>query len=136
MKRLYRSRTDRKIFGICGGIAEYFQIDATFIRIIWMTVVLAAGTGILLYLICLLIMPLETQDRASNKPKASEVSSFNQFYRSTDNKIIAGVCGGMGDFFNIDPLIIRILFLALALVGLGTGIILYIILWIVIPKKS
>src|SRR5438309_1549910 len=53
-------------------------------------------------------------------------------HRSSDNRIIAGVCGGLGDFFNIDPTIIRIVFIFLAFFG-GSGIFIYIILWIIIP---
>jgi phage shock protein C len=58
-KRLYRSRTDRKIAGVCGGVAHYFNIDPTFIRIIWLVLVLGAGTGLLAYLICWLVIPNE-----------------------------------------------------------------------------
>jgi phage shock protein PspC (stress-responsive transcriptional regulator) len=60
MKRLYRSRTNRVIAGVAGGLGEYFGIDATIIRIIWVILALPGGLpGILLYLIFWLIMPLE-----------------------------------------------------------------------------
>lgn len=58
-KRLYRSRTDRKIGGVCGGIAQYFNIDPTFIRIVWVVLILGAGVGLLAYLICWIVIPLE-----------------------------------------------------------------------------
>ncbi len=57
MKRLYKSRADRKIFGVCGGIAEYFNIDPTIVRIIWAVCVLFFGTGILAYFIVAFILP-------------------------------------------------------------------------------
>jgi len=50
------------------------------------------------------------------------------------NKMILGVCGGIGSYFNIDPTIIRILF-ALAFLGLGAGLILYIIMAVIMPDK-
>ena len=48
---------DKKLLGVCSGFAEYFGLDVTLIRIIWVLLVLLAGTGILAYLICWLIMP-------------------------------------------------------------------------------
>lgn len=56
MKRLYKSRTDRKIFGVCGGIAEYFNIDPTVVRLIVVILVFGCGTGILAYLAAALVM--------------------------------------------------------------------------------
>ena len=56
-KKLYRSKTDEKIAGVCGGLAEYFSIDSTLIRIAWALLVLCAGTGVLLYIVCALIIP-------------------------------------------------------------------------------
>ena len=55
-KKLYRSN-DKKLCGVCGGIAEYLDMDPTVMRIIWVFLALAAGCGILAYLICALIMP-------------------------------------------------------------------------------
>ena len=54
-KRLYKSN-DRRIAGVCGGIGEYLNVDPTFIRLIWILVVLAGGSGILLYVIASIIM--------------------------------------------------------------------------------
>ena len=55
-KKLYKSTRDRKIAGVCGGLAEYFNIDATIVRLILVVLVLACGTGILAYLIAAIIM--------------------------------------------------------------------------------
>jgi len=60
-KRLYRSRSDRKIAGVCGGMAAYFGIDPVIPRLIWVVFALAAGSGILAYLICWLVIPEEPQ---------------------------------------------------------------------------
>ncbi len=56
-KKLYLSRTDKKLYGVCGGMAEYFDVDSTLIRILWLALTLAGGSGILLYLICSLVIP-------------------------------------------------------------------------------
>jgi len=59
----------------------------------------------------------------------------NRLYRSTTNKVIGGVSGGLGDYLNIDPVIVRIVFVLLAIFG-GSGVLVYIILWIVIPEQK
>lgn len=56
-------------------------------------------------------------------------------YRSETNKVIAGVAGGLGEYFDIDPVIVRVIFVVLTFFG-GGGILLYLILWLVIPKES
>ena len=56
-KKLYRSQTNRKIAGVCGGIGEYVNLDPTVIRLIWVLLVFCAGTGLLAYLIAALILP-------------------------------------------------------------------------------
>jgi phage shock protein PspC (stress-responsive transcriptional regulator) len=54
-KKLYRSN-DRKIFGVCGGIAEYLDIDPTLVRVIWAVLALSGGSGAVIYLIAALLM--------------------------------------------------------------------------------
>lgn len=56
-KKLYRSRTNRKIAGVCGGLGEYMNLDPTVVRLIWVLLVFFAGTGLLAYLIAALIIP-------------------------------------------------------------------------------
>ena len=56
-KRLQRSRLDRSLAGVCGGIAEYFGWDPTLVRVGWVVLTLMGGSGILLYLVMWLVMP-------------------------------------------------------------------------------
>ncbi|WP_267224299.1 PspC domain-containing protein [Dyella silvae] len=56
-KRLHRSLTDRKIAGVCGGIAEYLGWDPTLVRILWVVLTLLGGSGIVAYLVLWLLMP-------------------------------------------------------------------------------
>lgn len=58
-KRLYKSRTDKKIDGVCAGIANYFNLDPTLVRIALVLFCLLGGSGILAYIICALIIPRE-----------------------------------------------------------------------------
>jgi phage shock protein C len=58
-----------------------------------------------------------------------------RLYRSTTNKIVAGVCGGLGEYFNIDPVFVRVIAVILAIIPHGFGIVAYIVAWIIIPKE-
>ena len=61
-KKLCRSVTDKKIFGVCGGLADYFGIDSTIIRVIWLLALFFAGGGLLLYVIFAVVMPVERDE--------------------------------------------------------------------------
>ncbi|QRN85400.1 PspC domain-containing protein [Clostridia bacterium] len=69
-KKLAKSK-DKKIFGVCGGVAEYFNIDPTVIRLIWALAILVYGTGFLLYIIMAIIMP-DPQKVEEEKSQAKE----------------------------------------------------------------
>lgn len=56
-KKLYKSNTDKKLCGVCGGIAEYFDVDSTVIRLLWVIFTLAGGSGLIAYIIAAIIMP-------------------------------------------------------------------------------
>lgn len=57
MKKLYRSNTNRKLCGVCGGFAEYFDLDPTIMRLLVVILTLFGGGGLLIYLICALVIP-------------------------------------------------------------------------------
>ncbi|SHE90091.1 PspC domain-containing protein [Alkalibacter saccharofermentans] len=59
--RLFKSRKDKMILGVCGGVAKYMQIDASIIRILWAIAALFYGSGVLLYLIAAFILPYEDE---------------------------------------------------------------------------
>ncbi|AAO90310.1 PspC domain-containing protein [Coxiella burnetii] len=64
VKRLYRSRTNRKIAGVCGGLAEYFNVDATIMRLLFILVVLfSVGFGIIAYILMWVIMPEAPEEK-------------------------------------------------------------------------
>ena len=71
VKKLYKS-TDKKIDGVCAGIAEYFDIDPTLIRLIWALAVVFAGVGILAYIIAAIVIP-----RKPEEPQAEEKHEEN-----------------------------------------------------------
>jgi len=60
-QKLMRSRTDRKIAGVCAGFAEYFDLDVTVVRVVWLIVALFGGGGIVAYIIAWIVMPEEPE---------------------------------------------------------------------------
>lgn len=56
-KKLRRSQSDRKVAGVCGGIAEYFSVDSTLVRLGWVLFLFAGGSGVLAYIIAWIVMP-------------------------------------------------------------------------------
>lgn len=60
-KRLYKIEEGKKLCGVCGGIAEYFDIDPTIVRLLWVILIFCAGTGILAYFIAAIIMPKKSE---------------------------------------------------------------------------
>jgi len=78
-----------------------------------------------------LFVTLSLQTRLIRNPKKMEP---RKLYRSQTDQVIAGVCGGLAEHFDIDPVIIRVVFILLAFFG-GGGVLIYFILWIALPKK-
>ena len=62
MKKLYRSKSDRKISGVCAGIAKYFELDPSVIRLLWVLLTVFGGQGLIAYIICALVIPEEPND--------------------------------------------------------------------------
>jgi phage shock protein PspC (stress-responsive transcriptional regulator) len=125
MKRLHRSMQDSKIAGVCGGLGEYFDIDPVFFRLAFLLSILAGGLGALAYLVMWIMVPAQEGAR-----RAGHLLRLS----ATDRRI-GGVCGGLGEFFELDPLLFRVAFVVLAFIG-GLGIVLYVVLWLVIPAAA
>lgn len=218
-KRLYKSRRDRMIDGVCGGIAEYFDIDPTIMRALFILLIFFGGTGLFLYIGGMIIMPVNPhhlgmlqrgeipkndrsakrtwgiiiiaigllfllnnigwfafhhiwhiswglvmpilliilgmaliyshqqsreRNRAERKQQEGEAdmntqqqeTPYKRLYKSRRDRKLFGVCGGLGDYFSIDPTVIRILFILLTILSVGTGIILYIAMAIFVPDEN
>jgi phage shock protein C len=66
--------------------------------------------------------------------KGGAMDPTRKLYRSKTNRKLAGVCGGLAQYFNIDATLIRVLFILLAVLG-GSGLVLYVAMWIIVPKE-
>ncbi|MBK7433006.1 MAG: PspC domain-containing protein [Chitinophagaceae bacterium] len=144
-KRLYRDEEHKILGGVCSGLGNYFNIDPVIVRIIF---VVTFGVAFLPYLILWAAVPGSSSNVFGGVRK--------KLYRDSDDKIIAGVCSGIGSYFGISAWIPRVLFLLPFLsfvfrwghwgigdfpnflrVGFSPGaLIIYIILWLVIPEAN
>ena len=88
MKKLYRSRKDTKIAGVCGGIAEYFNVDSNIIRLLAVLTVFFGGGGIIVYIIAWIIIPLESVEDESSDKQTSRSREENQAETIVDGEII------------------------------------------------
>jgi phage shock protein C len=73
---------------------------------------------------------METDITKERKRMAEE---YRRLYRARDERMLAGVCGGLAKYFSIDPTIIRLIFVAASIAGVGGGIILYLLMMIIVP---
>jgi phage shock protein C len=73
VKRLYRSRNDKMIAGVCGGIAEYFDIDPVIVRLVTVLLLFANGIGLIMYIIAWIFVPENPEQQSTKKTKAEKV---------------------------------------------------------------
>src|SRR4051812_41153171 len=73
-ERLYRSRTDRMIFGVAGGMADWFDLDPSLVRLVWALLVVAGGVGLVLYIIAAIVIPEAPLGFAGSQPPAAGAS--------------------------------------------------------------
>ncbi len=206
VKKLYRSRQDRYLGGVAGGLAEYFSVDSTVFRILFIIFTFTGGIGLILYLISLLIVPDNPHQEEAPKKRLEKDSTFliavililagvflltrefgvfdyfrfwripwaniwavfliligvflifatrritlfregeapasniliqvSQIRRSRENRMLAGVCAGIAGHFNIDPSIVRLLWVFAAFASVGLGVLVYVILIFVFPEEG
>lgn len=129
MRRLYKDRFDKKVGGVCGGLAQYFHLDASIIRLLFILLtLLTGGIFIIVYIILCAILPLG--------PKSYIEANYKKLYRSRTDRRLAGICGGLGKYFRIDSNIIRLIFVVLLFVtGFFPMAIVYIIAIGIIPEE-
>ena len=129
MKKLYRSRTDRLLGGVCGGLGEYCKKDPAFIRLlsIFLCIVTGVFPMLLAYLAALFIIP-------KTPLKERDEISYKRLYRSREDRILAGICGGISKLLHWDSSFTRLFFLILCFItGFVPFLLTYLIGWMIIP---
>jgi phage shock protein C len=132
IRRLTRSRTDGKIAGVCAGLASYFDVDVVLVRAAWVVFSIVPGAligGVLAYLGAWLVIPEATEP--------ATLPHGRRLTRSATDKKIAGICGGIAEYFGVDSTPIRLLWVILSILcgAVIGGLIAYVVAWIVIPRK-
>lgn len=132
-KRLYRD-TERKVLGgVAAGIAHYFKTDPLWIRLVFLIFFFAdafASFGtitLVTYIVLWIVLP--------GNSSLSQNAKVKKLFRNPDDKVIGGVSGGIAAYFGSDPTVIRLLFVLSIFLG-GTGLLIYIILWIITPEAK
>lgn len=151
--RLYRDASDKFVGGVCSGIAAYLNVDPTIVRLLFAIITFGGfGLGFLAYIILWVILPTKDLEGYAGK----------RLYRNPDDKVIAGVAGGLAAYFDKSTSTIRLIFAAPILLSIllsffsgfgfhngpdlflnigsgslsGTFMLVYIILWIVLPEAN
>ncbi len=130
MRKLYRCRKDRIFLGICGGLAQYWDVDPTLVRFLFVMVWIFTGIIPLLlcYLVAGLIIPLEPHNEIHRE--------YRKLLRSRTDRRIAGICGGIAHRLRIDSTLVRLIAVLLCVfTGVIPLVLLYIIAWIIIPEE-
>ncbi len=133
-QKLYRDKKRKLIAGVLAGIAYYFNIDPLWVRLIYIALFLGisilpswGGFLFITYIVLWIVIP--------ESDELKEEKKIKKMFRDPDNKVLGGVAGGIAAYFGIDMVIVRLLFFV-SIFFAGTGLILYLILWIILPEAK
>lgn len=132
-RRLTRSRTDVKIAGVCAGLADYLDVDVVLVRGAWLVFSIVPGAiigGVIAYLAAWLLIPEATGSAPSSDRRRLTLSAV-------DVKI-AGVCGGLAEYFDVDATAVRLVWVVLSILfgAIVGGVLAYLAAWLIMPKPA
>ena len=130
-KRLYRRSTSGRLGGVCAGIAEYMDADVALVRLVWIVLSIVPGGligGLIAYAVAWVVMPDATGP-------APELPETRRLMRSATDRKIAGVCGGLAEYLDVDATVVRVVWAILAVVpgGIIFGVLAYLVGWFIMP---
>jgi phage shock protein PspC (stress-responsive transcriptional regulator) len=131
LQQLRKSSTDRVLDGVCGGLGEYTPVPALIWRVIFVVAALTSGSGLIAYVLMWWLMPVADSTGAS----AGSTWNLHALRRSADDRQIAGICGGLGEYTPVPTWLWRAAFVGLVFAG-GLGLLAYLLLWIFVPKAE
>ena len=133
VRRLTRSRSQGVIGGVCAGLADYLGVDVVLVRLLFVILSIAGAIigGVIVYVAAWFIMP-------EGADQSAPIADGRVLRRSTTDKQIAGVCGGMAEYFEMDSTAVRLLWVVLSIfVGAVIfGVIAYLLAWLIIPRAA
>lgn len=128
MKQMYLS-SDKKFLGVCGGVADYLNVDPTLIRIgvVCLSLITAVIPALIVYVVISFVFPQQPEGYTT-------VNTAKKLLKSSKNRKLSGVCGGLAEYFGIDPTIVRLIF-ALCVLFIGYGVMTYLVCLIMMPSE-
>ncbi len=131
-KRLTRRSADGRLGGVCAGLAEYFDVDVTLVRVAWVILSIVPGAvvgGLLAYLAAWVIMPDD---------HTAVLHAGRRLTRSVTDRKIGGVCGGLAEYLGADATVVRLIWAIVTVVPgcIVLGIVAYLIAWFVVPPGT
>jgi phage shock protein C len=132
-RRFVRLPDDGKVAGVCSGLAAYFDADVTLVRLVWVILSIIPGVfigGIVAYIAAWMLTPIAGP--------LDQRLTIKHLTRSDTDKQIAGVCGGLAEFFGVDSTIIRLAAVVIAIYpgAIIGGLVAYLIAWFIMPAGS
>jgi phage shock protein PspC (stress-responsive transcriptional regulator) len=132
-RRLTRRPSEGKLGGVCAGIARYVDTDPTIVRLAWLILSVVPGFiigGLVAYAAAWALLPVDRSEAPSG--------SVRRLQRSTTDRKIAGVCGGLAEYFGLDSTLVRIGAVVLAIYpgAIICGVLVYLIAWLVTPATT
>ena len=129
-RRLVRVTGDEKIAGVCAGLADYLDVDVTLVRALWLALSIVPGAvigGIVAYVLAWMVMP---------DGQATRVALGHRLVRSASDAKVAGVCGGVADYFGVDSTLVRVAWIVLSVMpgAVVGGLLVYLAAWFIVPK--
>jgi phage shock protein PspC (stress-responsive transcriptional regulator) len=124
-KQLMRDQKRKILGGVCAGLANYFNIDALWVRLFFAVLFFAWGITLFAYIIMWIIVP--------GSYDLEEPNTGKKMFRDPERKIIGGVSGGVAAFIGIDVIAVRVLFILFTFAA-GIGLFIYIVLWLILPE--
>jgi phage shock protein PspC (stress-responsive transcriptional regulator) len=131
-RRLTRRPAEGKLGGVCAGIAAYLGTDPTFVRLLWVILSVVPGViigGLIAYVVAWILVPSD----AADVPRPTRA---RRLQRSVMDRRIAGVCGGLAEYFGVDATLVRIAAVVLAIYpgAVICGVLVYLLAWFVMPS--
>lgn len=131
VRRLVRLPASGRLGGVCAGLAAYLDTDVTLVRLAWIVFSIVPGGfigGVVAYLAAWIVMP-----EASDSTPAVR----SRLMRSTLDRKIAGVCGGIAEYLEIDPTVVRVAWAVLTIVpgAIVLGVVAYLVAWFIMPER-
>lgn len=134
-RRLTRLPQEGKLGGVCAGIAAYLKTDPTVVRLLWVILSVVPGViigGVIAYVVAWILLP------AGSAEGATQPAPGRRLRRSAADRKIAGVCGGLAEYFGVDSTLVRIAAVVLAIYpgAVICGVLVYLLAWFVMPSAA